>query len=188
MIRATIFAACLLAASASSVQELTNANFDLTIGGDQIVLVKFYAPWCGHCKRMAPDWDKLGEAVDDNKVIIAKVDCTVEETVCSKFGVSGYPTLKYFEKNSDKAIEYESGRTYDDLKDFVDELLGGGCEPDNRELCSDKEKEYLDEWVAKGAAAAKSEMSRLQGLKRGRTAEQQAWFKNRVKLLRKISK
>lgn len=172
----------------AAAQDLTNANFDLTIGGDQFVFVKFFAPWCGHCKRMAPDWEKLGEAVDENKVVIASVDCTVEETVCSKYGVSGYPTLKYFEKGSDKAVDYQGGRAYDDFKDFVDEQLGGGCEPDDQELCSDKEKEYLAEWGKKDAKDAKKELNRLQGLKRGRNEEQLAWYKNRVKLLRKLAK
>ena len=143
--------ACAAVATAE-MQTLTSSTFDLTIGGDQFVFVKFFAPWCGHCKRMAPDWKKLGDDVDQEKVVIAEVDCTEEEAVCSKFGVSGYPTLKYFEKGSDKPLEYQGGRGYDDFKDFVDEQLGGGCEPSNLEACSEKEKEYLNEWQGKDAA------------------------------------
>lgn len=57
--------------------------------------IKFYAPWCGHCKSLAPVWDELGRDLK-GKVMIGKVDCTTETSVAGRFGVRGYPTLKFF--------------------------------------------------------------------------------------------
>eukprot|EP01060_Flectonema_neradi_P008042 TRINITY_DN1573_c0_g1_i1.p1 TRINITY_DN1573_c0_g1~~TRINITY_DN1573_c0_g1_i1.p1 ORF type:complete len:199 (+),score=47.79 TRINITY_DN1573_c0_g1_i1:58-654(+) len=186
-------AALLLAATAvtnAEVVEITNDNFESIQAEGKFLFVKFYAPWCGHCKRLAPDWDKLGENMNKDKVTIAKIDCTVEDKVCSKFGVSGYPTLKYWNKDAaaDKPGDYQGGRSLDDLTDFINEELGGGCSPLAMEECLEKEKEFLTTWKAKAADEVKSELSRLEALAdtRARTADQQAWYKLRTKFLRQI--
>merc|ERR1712146_748336 len=46
-------------------------------------MVMFYAPWCGHCKKLKPDWEKLGQATDCNKVTIARIDCDNEDHAIS---------------------------------------------------------------------------------------------------------
>eukprot|EP01063_Lacrimia_lanifica_P037083 TRINITY_DN751_c0_g1_i2.p1 TRINITY_DN751_c0_g1~~TRINITY_DN751_c0_g1_i2.p1 ORF type:complete len:190 (+),score=114.12 TRINITY_DN751_c0_g1_i2:61-630(+) len=181
-------AAAALAHAENKVEVLNDQNYNLFIGGATPVFVKFYAPWCGHCKRMAPAWAELGEAVDAKKMVIADADCTAEDSkkVCDKFGVSGFPTIKYFEAKDETGAPYNGGRDFEGLKDFVDEHLGGSCGPDAKDLCSEEEAKFLDEWAAKGKEAAQKELNRLQGLKRGRTKEQSKWFKTRVKLLKKI--
>eukprot|EP01064_Diplonema_japonicum_P019945 TRINITY_DN288_c0_g5_i1.p1 TRINITY_DN288_c0_g5~~TRINITY_DN288_c0_g5_i1.p1 ORF type:complete len:188 (+),score=64.15 TRINITY_DN288_c0_g5_i1:58-621(+) len=180
--------ALLCAVSAAEVVDLTSLNFDAIVEEEKLVLVKFYAPWCGHCKRLAPDWEKLGEEVNADKVTIAKIDCTEVGDVCTKFGVNGYPTLKFWAKDSKTPSDYPGGRSFDELKDFIDEQLGGGCGPDDRDACDAKELEYIDTWKAKGSDAAKDELHRLEAMKstRARTADQLSWYKARTKLLRKL--
>lgn len=70
-----------------NVVVLTNSNFQNFIESHSRVFVKFYAPWCGHCKSMAPDYSKLGERMktEEEGVPIAKVDATVEKELAEKF-------------------------------------------------------------------------------------------------------
>jgi len=94
----------------------TDSNFESEVAKHPVMLVKFYAPWCGHCKRMAPEFEKAATALKkaDPPVALAKVDCTVESTTCSKFGVSGYPTLKIF-KNGEMSKAYDGPREKDGI-------------------------------------------------------------------------
>ena len=90
--------------------------------GHPKMLTMFYAPWCGHCKAMKPDFVTASTEADSMGVVFSAVDCTTSTTVCSEFGVSGYPTLKSFESESGGAIAYSGGRTKDDLVDFAKKL------------------------------------------------------------------
>lgn len=84
------------------------------------VLVKFYAPWCGHCKKLAPIWDKLGEefaAVED--LVIAKFDATTNEA--DGVEVQSYPTLTFYPKDNKAGVPYEGGRELDDIKKWLEE-------------------------------------------------------------------
>jgi len=100
---------------------------------------------------MKPDWDKLGDEFSGSKtVLIGDVDCTVEKDLCSKYGVRGYPTIKYFTGNPD-GDAYEGGRDYNALKKFADESLGPSCSNDNIDLCDDEQKAILDKYNAMSA-------------------------------------
>lgn len=68
---------------------LTNSNFQSFLESYPRVFVKFYAPWCGHCKAMAADYSKLGEKMktEEDGVPIAKVDATVEKELAEKFQI-----------------------------------------------------------------------------------------------------
>lgn len=82
------------------------------------VLVKYYAPWCGHCKKLAPIWDELAESVNDiPDVVIAKFDATANEV--KGLQIRGYPTLKWFPKDNKNGVDYDEGRELADFKMFL---------------------------------------------------------------------
>jgi len=79
--------------------------------------VKFYAPWCGHCKKLAPVWDDLARELH-KRVNVAKVDVTQNGALGRRFAIKGYPTLILFHKG--KMFEYSSGnRTLESLVEFA---------------------------------------------------------------------
>jgi len=106
---------------------------------------------------MKPAWDQLGdEFVGSKTVIIADVDCTVHQAVCGKYGVRGYPTIKYFTSSTAADGDtYEGGRDFDSLKKFADESLGPSCSNDNIDLCDDDQKAILDKYNAMSAGERK---------------------------------
>merc|ERR1719367_1256669 len=88
-------------------------------GRQKDTFVKFYAPWCGHCQKLAPIWDDLAAEFENNDAVtVAKLDCTVSSALCQEHGVKGYPTLAYF-RNGKKAEDYRGARTLKELTDFV---------------------------------------------------------------------
>ncbi|RKP09953.1 putative disulfide isomerase [Thamnocephalis sphaerospora] len=107
---------------------LTPDNFDQIIDGSKHALVEFYAPWCGHCKQLAPTYEELAESFQHSKdkVVIAKVDADAHRSLGNRFSVAGFPTLKWFAKGGDvdDPVDYEGGRSLDDLVDFVTRSSG----------------------------------------------------------------
>lgn len=73
--------ALLVVAQAGNVLQLTDSTLKDTITQNDVVLIKFYAPWCGHCKRLAPDYEKAADLLKEKGVsaVMAEVDCTVEQ-------------------------------------------------------------------------------------------------------------
>lgn len=111
---------------ASFVKDLTDASFEHdtqassgSTTGDW--LVEFYAPWCGHCKTLAPTWESLAEWARDEQVpvSIAKVDATVHSLTARRFGIRGYPSLRLLSQG--RVYEYQGPRTLDALKKWVGE-------------------------------------------------------------------
>ncbi|MQM19494.1 hypothetical protein Taro_052499 [Colocasia esculenta] len=102
------------------VVALSGDSFEKEVGQDRGALVEFFAPWCGHCKKLAPEYEKLGSSFKKAKsVLIAKVDCDEHKSLCTKYGVTGYPTLQWFPKGSLEPKKYEGPRTAEALGEFV---------------------------------------------------------------------
>ena len=106
--------------SNSKVIHLTKDNFnDLVINSDDLWIVEFYAPWCGHCKSLAPEYDKAAKALN-GMVRFGAVDMDKEQSVGAPFEIKGFPTLKIFGANKKKPTDYNSERT---TKAIVDQLI-----------------------------------------------------------------
>jgi len=112
---------------------------------------------------MKPDWDALGAEYKDSKtVVIADVDCTAAgKPLCDKYGVRGYPTIKYFNPPDEEGEDYKGGRTLADMKKFAAENLGPGCSVDALENCSDEQKKELEDYMAMPAETRDSKLSEL---------------------------
>lgn len=117
-------AASLTEAQPSAVVTATKDNFETLLDENEMVLVKFYAPWCGHCKQMAPHYEAAAVKLKEkgSKVVLAKVDATQEGELADKHGVRGYPTLKFFRKKV--ATEYSGGRTEEKIVEWVESMTG----------------------------------------------------------------
>ncbi|KAG9489219.1 protein disulfide-isomerase A3 [Eleutherodactylus coqui] len=101
-----LLAAC--SSRASDVLDLTDDDFESSIGEYPTILVEFFAPWCGHCKRLAPEYETAATKLKGT-VALAKVDCTANSNTCNKYGVSGYPTLKVF-RDGEESGSYDGPR------------------------------------------------------------------------------
>jgi len=117
-------------------------DFNGNIGQHDVVLVKFFAPWCGHCKKLAPEFEKASTSLkkNDPPVTLADVDCTNDNAkdVCSKFGVTGYPTLKIF-RNGEVSTDFNGPRVADGIVKYMKSQVG----PSSKEISSKKELETL---------------------------------------------
>jgi len=146
------FIVTLLIVGAQSI-ELTPQTWDDKTAGKS-VFVKFFAPWCGHCKRMKPAWDAvMEEFASSDSILVADVDCVeAGKPLCDKVGVKGFPTIKYGDPND--LQDYKGGREKDDLSSFAASLKPG-CKTDTLENCSDEEKKVIEGLKGKSYEALK---------------------------------
>eukprot|EP00197_Chlamydomonas_leiostraca_P016272 CAMPEP_0202865488 /NCGR_PEP_ID=MMETSP1391-20130828/6169_1 /ASSEMBLY_ACC=CAM_ASM_000867 /TAXON_ID=1034604 /ORGANISM="Chlamydomonas leiostraca, Strain SAG 11-49" /LENGTH=141 /DNA_ID=CAMNT_0049545341 /DNA_START=25 /DNA_END=450 /DNA_ORIENTATION=+ len=106
-----------------AVLHLTSSNYDDSVSDGRVHFIKYYAPWCGHCKRLASTWKDLAKSyAGSDKVAIGHVDCTVSRDICNTAEIKGYPTLKVVHKGEEYKA-YRGPRDLDALKNFVDEAV-----------------------------------------------------------------
>ncbi|KAJ2508117.1 protein disulfide-isomerase precursor [Coemansia sp. RSA 2052] len=86
----------------SDVTVLTTETFKEWTAAQDLALIEFYAPWCGHCKTLAPEYEKAATILKDENISLAKVDCTTAQALCEEIEIPGFPTLKV-SKNGDFA-------------------------------------------------------------------------------------
>lgn len=113
--------------ASSSVIDLIPANFDsVVLKSGKPALVEFFAPWCGHCKNLAPIYEELASnfAYASNKVTVGKVDADDHKELGRRFGVQGFPTLKWFDGKSDKPEDYSGGRDLESLSKWITDKTG----------------------------------------------------------------
>jgi len=144
---------------------------------------------------MKPDWDSLADDYKDSKtVIIADVDCTAGgKPLCEKYGVRGYPTIKYFNPPDEEGEDYKGGRTLADLKKVAESELGPGCSVDTLENCSDEQKKELETYIAMAADERakmledmKTELSAAEAKHEALLKELQATYKESMDSLEKL--
>lgn len=110
------------------VKVLVGRNFDEIVNDPtKDVLIEFYAPWCGHCKSLAPKYDELATKLKgETNIVIAKMDATAND-VPPYFDVKGFPTLYFVPRDSKQAPkQYQGGR---EVNDFIKYLAKEATEP-----------------------------------------------------------
>ena len=118
------------------VSVLTTANWasELAASPSAVWLVKFYAPWCGHCKRLAPAFAQIAAEMEGAPVRLARVDATVEKELAKRFEVTGYPTLMIFASGGREQWEYAGPRTKPALVSLLERMQRPAVE----EIADDK--------------------------------------------------
>jgi protein disulfide-isomerase A6 len=110
----------------SAVIDLIPSNFDKIAIGGKPALVEFFAPWCGHCKTLAPVYEELAQnfAFAKDQVVIAKVNADSEKSLGKRFGIQGFPTIKFFDGKSEQPEDYNGGRDLESLTEFITKKTG----------------------------------------------------------------
>ncbi|PWA39166.1 protein disulfide-isomerase [Artemisia annua] len=122
---------CLASEEAESkeyVLTLDHSNFTETVAKHKFIVVEFYAPWCGHCKSLAPEYEKAASvlASHDPPVALAKVDANAEENkgLAQQFEIQGFPTLKIFKNGGEVVQDYKGPREADGIVEFLKKQVG----------------------------------------------------------------
>merc|ERR1712179_556520 len=160
--------------------ELTPATWDDAVAG-KTVFIKFFASWCGHCKKMKPDWDKLMKEFEGHKtILVADVECSNDEgkPLCDSNGVKGFPTIKHGDPANME--DYKGGRDFKALQSFAKDLKPV-CSPSNIDLCDEEGKAK----IAKIEAMSDAELADAIAAADNKVKAAEELFKTEVEKLQK---
>jgi len=108
----------------NGVLVLTDDNFESALETHEKILVEFYAPWCGHCQALVPEYEQAAKTLTakDSTIKLAKVDATKETVTAGEFDIEGYPTIKFF--NNKNPTDYNGGRTAEGIVSWLEKKSG----------------------------------------------------------------
>lgn len=154
---------------AQAVTKLVTHNYDNVIGDySKDVFIKYYAPWCGHCKKLAPIWEELAETFDPEQIVIADIDHTLND-VDTPIMIEGYPTLIFYPANGEvnpetgfrKHITYSGARELEDFVKFIKESAGTDADkataPKAKKSAKDIDEVAIDEEEEEDVVAEEEE-------------------------------
>lgn len=107
------------------VVQLDKHSFDERVRDTPRLLLQFYAPWCSHCKKLAPEFEHAASALA-GRAVLAKVDATEETDLAERYHVEGYPTMIFFRDG--RPEQYTGGRENVSIVAWVDDALGPALE------------------------------------------------------------
>lgn len=106
--------------------------------------IKFYAPWCGHCQAMAPNWVQLGKEMK-GRLNIGEVNCDKESRLCKDVHLRGYPTILFF--RGGERVEYEGLRGLGDFVTYANKAIDVGDGVRDIDAAEFKELEEKEEVI-----------------------------------------
>ncbi|CAL4887352.1 unnamed protein product [Urochloa decumbens] len=115
-------------AEEEAVLTLDAGNFSEVVAAHQFIVVEFYAPWCGHCKQLAPEYEKAASILSkhDPPIVLAKVDASDKKNkdLSGKYDVQGFPTIKILRSQGDSVQEYNGPRDADGIVEYLKKQVG----------------------------------------------------------------
>lgn len=151
-----------------NVVSLTPENYE-SLTANKVVMIKAFAPWCGHCKAMGPDWARLAsDYTNDANFLIAEVDCTLTatESWCDQaLGVEAFPTIFFGDPAHDGAMleEYEGERDYESLSEFAKDMFATPlCNVNHLDGCNEETKAKLESFMKLSEDEIDEELERME--------------------------
>jgi protein disulfide isomerase len=111
---------CGVVMAEEGVVELTDDNFETYLKSSPVMMVKFFAPWCGHCKAFAPEYERAAKMIKEQgkQYVLANLDATVHKKAAESYKIQGFPTIKLFING--KPIDFDGERKAEAVITFID--------------------------------------------------------------------
>ena len=110
---------CAAGAASGSVQDLASGNFSEVLSRPGLSFVEFYAPWCGHCKKLVPEWERTAQLCQEADILVAKVDAIAHKSLAQEHEVQSFPTLRLYKGGPKVSVKYEGPRTGDKMAEWA---------------------------------------------------------------------